>query len=41
MYLPTVYTSLGGLCLEKADVASIKELGAYAVEWITESALTQ
>lgn len=39
MYLPDVYTSLEGLYLERANVVSIKELGAFSVEWVTETGI--
>lgn len=39
MYLTEVYTSLEGLYLEKANVVSMKELGDFSVEWITETAI--
>lgn len=39
MYLTEVYTSLEGLYLEKANVVSMKRLGDFSVEWITETAI--
>ena len=39
MYIKDVYTSLDGLELEKANVISMRELGALTVEWITETAI--
>lgn len=39
MYFPTVYTSLEGFSLKKANVVSMKELGPFSVEWITETAI--
>ena len=39
MYLAEDYTSLEGLYLEKANVVSMKRLGDFSVEWITETAI--
>lgn len=39
VYLPDVYTSLEGLYLEEANVISMKRLGDFYVEWITETAI--
>lgn len=41
MIFPTVYTSLEGFSLKKADVVSMKELGPFSVEWITETAISR
>lgn len=41
MIFPTVYTSLEGLSLKKANVVSIRELDPYSIEWITETAISR